>query len=88
MLSDQLLDLSTVLKQSTPTTPILMLYNGEQELVDRLIKEAAQRKQIEIIRYILSGHVSEEKTVRAVVQHAIAQVHMRHLKKVNCCILH
>lgn len=75
MLSDQLLDLSALLKQSAPHVPILVLYNGEQEVAERLVSDLAQSRQVDTLRMTLTGHTSgEDKTARALVQRAIAQV--------------
>ena len=43
-LSESVYDLSVVIKQTTPTTPILLLFSKERESAERLVHGFAQKK--------------------------------------------
>ena len=70
------LDLATCVKQSTPQTPILLLYTTESDTAERLLNEQANKKGVKISAVPISGQapLAEEKTARKYIAKAMAEV--------------
>ena len=74
-LSESLYDITGVLKQSTPTTPVLMMFSKERETAERLFTGFATKKQIPTLVVSLSGRgPGEEKVVKKNLQQGMAEV--------------
>ena len=47
--------MNAVFRQTSPTTPVILLYKTERELTERIISEFGQKKQVRILTVTLSG---------------------------------
>ncbi|XP_033113255.1 dynein heavy chain 5, axonemal-like isoform X2 [Anneissia japonica] len=66
--TESLLDLASVLRQSSPTTPILLMYTCEAQLATKLFTEFANKKQMKTTAIFLTGaSQNEDRQVRKVV---------------------
>ena len=69
------LDLPLVLRQSSPRTPILMLHLQEHDSAEKLVMDFAARKQIRLVRVVMSGVGSvEERAARKLLHKAMTDV--------------
>ncbi|XP_071954985.1 uncharacterized protein [Antedon mediterranea] len=72
--TESLLDLASVLRQSSPTTPILLMYTSEAQLATRLFTEFANKKQTKTATVFLSGASQNEgRQVRKVLVKAMQE---------------
>lgn len=55
------LDLPFAFRQSESRTPIVLLYSQEANMVEKLVIEGAQKKQVWIINCVQSDHTLLEK---------------------------
>ncbi|XP_066278010.1 uncharacterized protein [Branchiostoma lanceolatum] len=70
------LDLPSVLRQSTPQTPIILLYTSESDLAETLFVEFAAKKQESCqVVYLSSGSPQEERRVRRAMAKAAEEGH-------------
>ncbi|KAI8520697.1 hypothetical protein Bbelb_004510 [Branchiostoma belcheri] len=70
------LDLPGVLRQSTPQTPIILLYTSESDLAETLFTEFAAKKQEACqVVYLSSGSPQEERRVRRAMAKAAEEGH-------------
>ena len=71
------LDLPLVLRQSSPTIPILMLYQDNPQMAHRLVQDFATRKQVKTIIVALSGAgVTEDRMAKRKILKAAQEVHI------------
>jgi hypothetical protein len=69
------LDLPLVLRQSSPTIPILMLYQDNPQVARRLVYDFAMRKQMKTLVVSLSGAgIAEDRVARKKIQKAAQEV--------------
>lgn len=54
------LDGASLIRQSSPTTPILILYSAESEAAENVVKDVAQSKDVRLLTLTL-GKVSTEE---------------------------
>ncbi|XP_070568705.1 dynein axonemal heavy chain 5-like isoform X4 [Ptychodera flava] len=67
---DVAVDFSQVLRQTSPYTPILLMYSFEGEMAERMFRDYALKKQMQtvIVPLYNAGHVEERKTRRVLVK--------------------
>ncbi|KAK6987321.1 dynein heavy chain 5 axonemal, partial [Biomphalaria glabrata] len=63
-ITDISLDLPTVLRQSSFTLPILLLFRTESELTLRVFQEFAVKKQTKFLTIVLTDNLSDERSVK------------------------
>ena len=60
------LDMSNVLRQSSPLSPILINYSAERESAEKLFFEFASKKQAKtLVAHLPGGGAGEERTVKS-----------------------
>lgn len=68
-------DLAGVFKQSSTTTPILIMYTSEKEVAEKTFFKFANKKQTSVLVVTLSGSgAREEKIARKTLQKAMHEV--------------
>ena len=69
------LDMSAVLRQSSPQIPILIIYSTERDTAEKLVFEFANRKQVKTLVAHLSGSgASEDRTVKRLLAKGMKEV--------------
>ena len=72
---DVSLDIGLLLKQSSATTPLLLMYAKEPEAAEKMFSEFASKKQCKSLVLNLSDYgPTEEKMARKMLQHAAKEV--------------
>ena len=72
---DVTLDHQLLLKQSGPTTPLLIMYTMEKDAAEKVLYEFARRKQQSYKSVVLSGSgAGEERLARKTIQEAMTEV--------------
>ncbi|XP_052807484.1 dynein axonemal heavy chain 5-like isoform X7 [Mya arenaria] len=68
------IDLPTLLKQSSATVPIMLLYSREAEVAGKLFSEFANRKQMRtLVVSVTDNNPGTERTARKYIQKAMAE---------------
>ena len=73
-------DLPTLLRQSSPLIPIMLLYRLEAEVALKLFNDFAYKKQVKThILPVTDNNPNTEKTARKFIQKAMAEVSYKSL---------
>lgn len=68
-------DFPTLLRQSSPTTPIIMLFDNESETCVKLFTDFANRKQNQHVEiYLTDNSMVPERVVRKQIQQGMTEV--------------
>lgn len=74
--SEMPLDLPFAFRQSESRTPIVLLYSQEANMVEKLVVEGAQRKQVELhVLALANVGIGEERLARKMIHRAMVQGH-------------
>ncbi|XP_035829673.1 dynein heavy chain 5, axonemal isoform X2 [Aplysia californica] len=72
--SDISLDLPTVLRQSTPTLPIMLLFRNESEQTFKMFQDFANKKQTRVITVLLTdNNMGDERAVKKQILKGMAE---------------
>ncbi|XP_055889445.1 dynein axonemal heavy chain 8-like isoform X4 [Biomphalaria glabrata] len=72
-ITDISLDLPTVLRQSSFTLPILLLFRTEAELTLRVFQEFAVKKQTKFLTIVLTDNLSDERSVKKQIHRGMTE---------------
>uniref|UniRef100_A0A2C9K4Z2 AAA+ ATPase domain-containing protein n=1 Tax=Biomphalaria glabrata TaxID=6526 RepID=A0A2C9K4Z2_BIOGL len=72
-ITDISLDLPTVLRQSSFTLPILLLFRTESELTLRVLQEFAVKKQTKFLTIVLTDNLSDERSVKKQIHRGMTE---------------
>jgi hypothetical protein len=69
------IDFNTMLRQSSPTTPVLLLYKFETEMAYKVFMDYANKKQNKpIIKTLTENTAATEKAVKRIIQKGMTEV--------------